>query len=168
VHLADIADNARDIDFAMRWGFGWAQGPFETWQAAGWKAIAEAVQADIDAGKAMSPAPLPAWVFRARRRAFAAGSYSASADAYPAALDAAGLSAAALPRARARRKAVERRHGLGERRRCACGRCRSSTRHRHRVSIKSKNHTLGRDVIIGVQEAIRRAEKPSSRAGLLA
>ena len=35
VHLADIADNARDIDFAMRWGFGWAQGPFETWQAAG-------------------------------------------------------------------------------------------------------------------------------------
>jgi 3-hydroxyacyl-CoA dehydrogenase len=44
VHLADIADNARDIDFAMRWGFGWAQGPFETWQAAGWKAIADAVQ----------------------------------------------------------------------------------------------------------------------------
>ena len=34
--LADIADNARDIDFAMRWGFGWSQGPFETWQAAGW------------------------------------------------------------------------------------------------------------------------------------
>src|SRR5690606_2249079 len=27
VHLADIADNARDIDLAMRWGFGWAQGP---------------------------------------------------------------------------------------------------------------------------------------------
>ena len=33
VHLADIADSARDIDFAMRWGFGMQQGPFELWQA---------------------------------------------------------------------------------------------------------------------------------------
>ncbi|MEO6660786.1 MAG: 3-hydroxyacyl-CoA dehydrogenase family protein, partial [Burkholderiaceae bacterium] len=35
VHLADIADSARDIDMAMRWGFGVSQGPFELWQAAG-------------------------------------------------------------------------------------------------------------------------------------
>jgi 3-hydroxyacyl-CoA dehydrogenase len=49
VHLGDIADNARDIDLAMRWGFGWAQGPFETWQAAGWKAVAEMVRDDIAA-----------------------------------------------------------------------------------------------------------------------
>src|SRR5690606_11017609 len=26
VHLEDIADNARDIDFAMRWGYGWNVG----------------------------------------------------------------------------------------------------------------------------------------------
>jgi hypothetical protein len=50
-HLADIADNARDLDFAMRWGFGWSQGPFESWQAAGWRVIAEAVKADIDAAR---------------------------------------------------------------------------------------------------------------------
>ena len=37
--LANVADNARDLDLAMRWGFGWAQGPFETWQAAGWQQI---------------------------------------------------------------------------------------------------------------------------------
>jgi 3-hydroxyacyl-CoA dehydrogenase len=36
VHLDTVADNARDIDFAMRWGFGWNVGPFETWQASGW------------------------------------------------------------------------------------------------------------------------------------
>ncbi len=66
VHLGDIADSARDVDFAMRWGFGWAQGPFETWQAAGWQAIAEAVRADIDAGRAMAAVPLPAWVFDGR------------------------------------------------------------------------------------------------------
>ena len=33
VHLATIAESARDVDFAMRWGFGTQQGPFELWQA---------------------------------------------------------------------------------------------------------------------------------------
>ncbi|HEY9239442.1 MAG TPA: 3-hydroxyacyl-CoA dehydrogenase family protein, partial [Burkholderiaceae bacterium] len=63
VHLADIADSARDIDFAMRWGFGVQQGPFELWQAAGWTTVANWVKEDIDAGKALSTAPLPSWVF---------------------------------------------------------------------------------------------------------
>src|SRR5450631_1885422 len=63
LHLETIADTARDIDFALRWGFGWDSGPFETWQAAGWKQVAEWVKADIDAGEALSGAPLPAWVF---------------------------------------------------------------------------------------------------------
>ncbi len=62
VHLESIADNARDVDLAIRWGFGWNEGPFEGWQAAGWKQIAEWVQEDIAAGKALSKAPLPAWV----------------------------------------------------------------------------------------------------------
>ena len=66
VHLADIADTARDVDFAMRWGFGTQQGPFELWQEAGWKQVAEWVKDDIDAGKALSKAPLPAWVFDGR------------------------------------------------------------------------------------------------------
>ena len=63
VHLADIADSARDVDFAMRWGFGVQQGPFELWQAAGWTQVANWVKEDIDAGKALSTAPLPGWVF---------------------------------------------------------------------------------------------------------
>ncbi|SFU95048.1 3-hydroxyacyl-CoA dehydrogenase/enoyl-CoA hydratase family protein [Pseudoduganella namucuonensis] len=63
LHLESIADNARDIDFAMRWGFGWKTGPFETWQAAGWGQIAQWVKEDIDAGQALCGAPLPAWVF---------------------------------------------------------------------------------------------------------
>ncbi|HVE88411.1 MAG TPA: 3-hydroxyacyl-CoA dehydrogenase/enoyl-CoA hydratase family protein [Burkholderiaceae bacterium] len=63
VHLESIADTARDVDFALRWGFGWSTGPFETWQAAGWKQVAEWVKADIDAGEALSKAPLPQWVF---------------------------------------------------------------------------------------------------------
>ena len=64
VHLASIAETARDVDFAMRWGFGMKQGPFELWQEAGWLDVAKMIQEDIDAGKALSKAPLPDWVFK--------------------------------------------------------------------------------------------------------
>lgn len=66
-HLADIADTARDVDFAIRWGYGWKLGPFETWQAAGWQQVAKWIAEDIAAGKAMSQAPLPAWVTDGRQ-----------------------------------------------------------------------------------------------------
>jgi 3-hydroxyacyl-CoA dehydrogenase len=76
-HLADIADTARDVDFAIRWGYGWKLGPFETWQAAGWKQVANWINEDIQAGKAMSDAPLPAWVLDGRDGVHGAdGSYS--------------------------------------------------------------------------------------------
>jgi 3-hydroxyacyl-CoA dehydrogenase len=81
-HLADIADTARDVDFAIRWGYGWKLGPFETWQVAGWQQIAGWINEDIAAGKAMSKAPLPAWVTDGRKGVHGKdGSYSASANA---------------------------------------------------------------------------------------
>src|ERR1700675_4592399 len=61
-HLAAIADNARDVDFAIRWGFGWQIGPFEIWQDAGWEEIARWVGEDIAAGRALATVALPAWV----------------------------------------------------------------------------------------------------------
>jgi 3-hydroxyacyl-CoA dehydrogenase len=64
VHLASIAHTARDVDLALRWGFGMKQGPFELWQEAGWLQVAQWIQEDIDAGKALSKAPLPEWVFK--------------------------------------------------------------------------------------------------------
>ncbi len=87
VHLATIADNARDIDQAMRWGFGMKQGPFELWQEAGWLDVAKMIQEDIDAGKALSSAPLPEWVFKgpvaeAGGVHTAQGSWSASAGKF--------------------------------------------------------------------------------------
>ncbi|MFT3664851.1 3-hydroxyacyl-CoA dehydrogenase/enoyl-CoA hydratase family protein [Piscinibacter sp.] len=83
VHLADIAESARDVDFAMRWGFGVQQGPFELWQQAGWKQVAGWIQADIEAGKALSKAPLPAWVFDGRDGVHTAeGSWSPSQGRY--------------------------------------------------------------------------------------
>ena len=61
-HLATIADNARDIDLAIRWGFGWKRGPFETWQDAGWRQVAEWIAEDIAAGKTLAAVALPEWV----------------------------------------------------------------------------------------------------------
>lgn len=84
-HLADIADTARDVDLAIRWGYGWSLGPFETWQAAGWKQVAQWIDEDIKAGKAMSDAPLPEWVLDGREGVHGKdGSYSpASGNVVP-------------------------------------------------------------------------------------
>ncbi|MEC4719156.1 3-hydroxyacyl-CoA dehydrogenase NAD-binding domain-containing protein [Noviherbaspirillum sp. CPCC 100848] len=83
VHLESIADNARDVDFAMRWGFGQKNGPFEGWQAAGWQQVATWIKEDIDAGKALCNAPLPQWVFDGRDGVHKPeGSWSPAKSAY--------------------------------------------------------------------------------------
>jgi 3-hydroxyacyl-CoA dehydrogenase len=85
--LASIADNARDVDLAMRWGFGWQQGPFELWQRSGWRSMAQWIGDDVAAGRALSRAPLPPWVEHAAvgdaGGVFAAtGAYSPARDAF--------------------------------------------------------------------------------------
>lgn len=61
-HLADIADTVRDVDLAIRWGFGWQQGPFEQWQAAGLTDLIQMINADIGNDTAMANVALPAWL----------------------------------------------------------------------------------------------------------
>jgi len=87
VYLEQIAGSAADIDLAIRWGFGWNSGPFEDWQAAGWKQVAEWVKEDIEAGKALSNAALPAWVLNgavaeSQGVHSAQGSWSPAANAF--------------------------------------------------------------------------------------
>jgi len=160
VQLEAIADNARDLDLAVRWGFGWNQGPFEIWQAAGWKQITDWIQEDITAGKSMSQAPLPQWV-----RTIAAsdkqsvhtgqGSFApASGELQP---------RSTLP--------VYRRQLFPDRltgEEVAYGKTIFETdavRMWHSgdgiaiLSFKSKMHTIGADVLEGVQQAIQEAEK---------
>lgn len=62
VHGASIADNVRDIDFAMRWGFGWKQGPFEIWQSIGWAQINSWLTEEIKQSQTLAEAELPQWV----------------------------------------------------------------------------------------------------------
>ncbi|WP_075527076.1 3-hydroxyacyl-CoA dehydrogenase/enoyl-CoA hydratase family protein [Sporosarcina ureilytica] len=42
----EIADDIVAIDNAMKWGFGWQQGPFETWDAIGVKTSVEKMKAE--------------------------------------------------------------------------------------------------------------------------
>ncbi len=170
VQLEHIADNARDLDFAMRWGFGWAQGPFETWQAAGWADIAQAIAADIAAGRTMSSAPLPAWALEAGRTGVHApeGSYSARRNAY--------APRSALP-VYQRQRFPERVLGEG----AATAEKSGETLYENDgvrlwalpavdagigiISIKSKMHAIGAEVIEGVMAAVGRAE--ADLAGLV-
>ncbi|KON90208.1 3-hydroxyacyl-CoA dehydrogenase [Sporosarcina globispora] len=52
--LGEIADDVTAIDRAMRWGFGWELGPYETWDAIG---VEKSVQKMEEAGE-----NVPAWV----------------------------------------------------------------------------------------------------------
>ena len=111
VHLGSVANSARDVDFAMRWGFGVKQGPFELWQQAGWKQVAQWIKEDIDAGKALSKAPLPDWVFDGREgRAHGRRLVEPDAEAVPAAVGTAGVPAPVFPRERRRRQRARPGH----------------------------------------------------------
>ena len=155
-HLAAIADTARDVDQAIRWGYGWAQGPFETWQSAGWPQVAQWIDEDIKAGKAMSDAALPAWVSDGRTGVYAPeGSYSPSRNALQ--------PRSALPVYRRQRFPDPM---LGER--FAPGETvfeNDGLRMWHDgdevavVSFKTKLHTVNDAVIEGMQEAVSRAER---------
>jgi len=61
VHGEHIATTIRDIDLAMKWGFGWQEGPFETWQACGWKEVIEWIEEDIQKGVSLTKESLPQW-----------------------------------------------------------------------------------------------------------
>ncbi|WP_283744459.1 3-hydroxyacyl-CoA dehydrogenase/enoyl-CoA hydratase family protein [Sideroxydans sp. CL21] len=84
LQLESIANNTRDLDLAVRWGFGWDNGPFEIWQAAGWQQVAGWISEDIAAGKAMASTPLPAWATDPSRLAVHGmpGSYAPASNTY--------------------------------------------------------------------------------------
>jgi len=50
--VPEISDSLVDVDRAMRWGFGWEMGPFETWDAIGVEPMARQFEKE---GKALPP-----------------------------------------------------------------------------------------------------------------
>jgi 3-hydroxyacyl-CoA dehydrogenase len=61
-HATSISDNVRDIDTAMRCGFAWSEGVFESWQAIGWQKVITLINEDIKSNKALAQVALPKWV----------------------------------------------------------------------------------------------------------
>jgi len=157
LHLESIAHNARDLDFAIRWGFGWDSGPFEIWQSAGWQQIAGWIAEDIAAGKAMVAVPLPAWVTDASR----IGVHGATGSWSPATRGNQPRSTLAVYR---RQPFPDRL--LGEERTYGTTifetggvRCWHTGDDIAIVSFKSRMHAIGDDVLQGVQQAIDEAER---------
>lgn len=60
-HARSVAHSLRDIDLALRWGFGWQQGIFELWQKIGWQTVCRLIQRDIVSKKTFCKVPLPNW-----------------------------------------------------------------------------------------------------------
>lgn len=83
-HLQAIADNVRDVDLAIRWGFGWAQGPFETWQLAEIKTMVNFIDSSIQAHTSLSQARLPAWLAEISHFYKEDGAYSPQRNQYQA------------------------------------------------------------------------------------
>lgn len=81
-HLADIANTVRDVDLAIRWGFGWHEGPFEAWQAAGLIEMRQAIEQAIEEGVAMSPAKFPNWLEKTDAFYHEEGAYSPVSEAF--------------------------------------------------------------------------------------
>lgn len=75
VLMGEISDTPRDMDFALRWGFGWKEGAFEIWQQAGWLKVANWIKEDIVAGKTISNKALPSWVFGLSDGVYVAGQH---------------------------------------------------------------------------------------------
>ena len=158
VHLGDIADNARDIDLAMRWGFGWAQGPFETWQAAGWKEVAAMIREDIDHGRAMAAVPLPAWVFEREGVHAPAGSYGAADNALKGRATLPVYQRQLYPDRVLGEAPDDRGETLWENAGVRLWRRADQDARIGIVSILSKMHAIGDEVMDGMLEAIARAE----------
>ena len=158
VHLADIADNARDIDLAMRWGFGWAAGPFETWQVADWRDIARLIQEDIDHGRTMARVPLPAWVSARDGVHAPAGSWSATEGALKPRPTLQVYQRQLYPDRVAGEAPADRGETLWENTGVRLWRRPDQDAGIGILSITSKMHAIGDDVLDGMLEAIGRAE----------
>ncbi len=163
LHLESIADNARDLDFAIRWGFGWDKGPFEIWQSAGWRQVAAWIAEDIAAGRAMVDAPLPEWVTDSSRTGVhqAEGSYAPATEKYHPRSTLAVYQRQAFPD---RLLGEERQYGTTIFETDAV-RCWHTGDDIAIVSFKSRMHAIGDDVLEGVQRAIDEAER--NYAGLV-
>lgn len=140
-HLETIAKNVRDVDEAMRWGFGWQQGPFETWQAVGIAKMSQLFD--------QKRAPLPKWLapleqFYSEEGAFAPAHHSYQAPS-------------SLP-VYQRQLSLKNAPLLYENEGVLLRQWHDETAI---LSFKSKANTIGQSVLDGLETALNIAQKES-------
>ena len=158
-HLEDIADTVRDVDLAIRWGFGWKQGPFEIWQRADWSAVNEALTAEMAAGKTLTNASMPSWVATQNDGVYqASGAYSPADNAFKPRSSLAAYDRQLFPEPMLAEN-VDQGQTLYET---------DAIRLWHLgddvgiLSFKTKANTIGKDVLMGIQESLAIAEQTCS------
>ncbi|MDI9818862.1 MULTISPECIES: 3-hydroxyacyl-CoA dehydrogenase/enoyl-CoA hydratase family protein [unclassified Legionella] len=154
-HLEEIADNARDVDLAIRWGFGWQQGPFETWQLAGMSAMGAVIEQGRSSHETLSQAKLPDWLSRITDFYEEKGAYSPQKNEY--------IPRSQLPVYQRQffpdRVLKEKRHytpTLFENEGVHLWLLKDDIAV---VNFKSKANTIGQAVLDGLQQSIDKAEK---------
>ncbi|MFC3907564.1 3-hydroxyacyl-CoA dehydrogenase/enoyl-CoA hydratase family protein [Legionella dresdenensis] len=148
-HLAEIADTVRDVDQAMQWGFGWRQGPFETWQQVGVQSMLETIQKAIAANQTIVTANLPGWLTGSVNFYSEDGAFSPTAKRMvpPSKLPVYQRQYQALANGK---KVVYENEGV----------VMNAFKDDIAVlSLKSKSNTIGQSVLDGLQEAISVAER---------
>lgn len=154
-HLQDIAENVRDIDLAIRWGFGWMQGPFETWQQADVQQMLQVMEEAIQNKTALSSAKLPNWLSTLKAFYTEQGAYSPTTNDYQSRSHLAVYKRQIFPdrvlqEAKYKAATVYENDGV-------------IMRHFKDdiavVSFKSKANTIGQAVLDGMQKTMELAEK---------
>lgn len=154
-HLETIADNVREVDLAIRWGFGWQFGPFETWEMSDLAAMRTMIEKAMADGKTLSKASLPAWLAPLKAFYTEEGAFSPKNTSYSPRSTLPVYQRQFFPD----KVLKERVHA-------------SKTIYENEgvhlwllkdevavVNFKSKANTIGQAVLDGMEEAIARAEK---------
>lgn len=154
-HLQDIANNARDVDLALRWGFGWQQGPFETWQTAGFSEMLESINKTIASKENLSEAQLPDWLNKIDGFYSNKGAYSPQENEYKPRSPLAVYHRQFFPD-RVLKETSHPKSTLFENEGVHLWHLKDDVAV---VNFKSKANTIGQAVLDGLHEAIEKAEK---------
>ena len=149
-HLNDIAHTVRDVDLALRWGFGWQSGPFETWQEAG-----VGLMRTLITTSATVDAPLPEWLqqlnyFYADGQAYCPSTHAFESGSSLPVYQRQFFQASTLTAPKFQPKVMYENEGL-----CAW----YFEDNIAVVSFKTKSNTIGQSVLDGLNQAIDCAEK---------
>lgn len=154
-HLEDIADNVRDVDLAIRWGFGWAQGPFETWQLADLHQMTQFINQSINLNTTLSTAKLPGWLAETQAFYTQDGAYSPQHNQYQARSNLPVYQHQFFPD-RVLQESIHPTPVIYENEGVCLWHLKDDVAV---VNFNSKANTIGQPVLDGLQEALERAEK---------